>query len=160
MLTIAPRSPSSNGSVWLIAVAAIRIASNVPTKLMAITFLNASMFAAESYEPSLPMVRCAQPIPAEFTKTRSGPMDFAISTALMMSSVLVTSTAQNAPPTSFASASPTSCWRSRSAMTTFAPPFARRRTEAAPIPDAPPVTIALTPLSSIPTGYAIRSPTS
>ena len=42
--------------------------------------------------PSLPTVRCAQPMPAEFTSTRTGPIDLAISTALTMSSVLVTST--------------------------------------------------------------------
>ena len=90
------------------AVAAKRMQSNEPMRLMAITFLNTSRFAAESYEPSLPTVRCAQPMPAEFTSTRSGPMDFAISTALMMSSVFVTSTLQNAPPISFANSCPLS----------------------------------------------------
>jgi len=59
--------------------------SNVPTKLMAITFLNASRLAADSSVPSLPTVRCAQPIPAEFTNARIGPIDVAISTALTMS---------------------------------------------------------------------------
>jgi glutamate N-acetyltransferase / amino-acid N-acetyltransferase len=50
---------------------------------------------------------------------RSGPIDLAISTALTMSSVLVTSTLQKAPPISSASSLPlSSC---RSAMTTLAP---------------------------------------
>ena len=38
------------------------------------------------------MVRWAQPMPAELTSTRSGPISLAISTAAMMSSVFVTST--------------------------------------------------------------------
>ena len=48
-LTIAPRSPdSSSGSVRLIAVAAIRMQSKVPTRLIAMTFLKASRSAADS----------------------------------------------------------------------------------------------------------------
>ena len=91
--------------------------------------------------PSLPTVRWAQPMPAELTRTRTGPIDLAISTASMMSSVFVTSTLANAPPSSSASALPlSSC---RSAMTTFAPRAASSRADAAPIPEAPPVTIAL-----------------
>jgi hypothetical protein len=75
-------------------------------------------------------------------------MSFAISMALMMSSVLVTSTLQNTPPISLASSVPlSSC---RSATTTLAPFEARRRAVAAPMPEAPPVTIALTPLISMP----------
>ena len=147
MLTIAPRSPCSRGSVVLIAVPTMRMQSNEPTKLIAITLLNASRFAADSYEPSLPTVRCAQPMPAELTSTRTGPIDFAISVALMMSCVIVTSTLQYAPPISLASALPfSSC---TSATTTFAPRAANMRDTAAPIPDAPPVTIALTSLMSM-----------
>jgi hypothetical protein len=85
MLQIAPRSPFSNGSLVLIAVPTMRMQSNVPTKLIATTFLNASKLAADSYVPSFPTVRCAQPIPAELTNARIGPIDFAISVALMMS---------------------------------------------------------------------------
>ncbi len=33
MLTMAPRSPLSSGSVWLIAVAAMRMQSNVPIEV-------------------------------------------------------------------------------------------------------------------------------
>ena len=87
----------------LIAVPAMRMQSKLPIRLMAMTFLNASRLAAESYEPSLPTVRCAHPMPAELTSTRTGPIDFAISTASTMSSVLVTSTLANAPPISSAS---------------------------------------------------------
>ena len=81
------------------------------------------------------------------TGTRTGPIDFAISTALTMSSVLVTSTLAKAPPISSASARPlSSC---RSATTTFAPRSASILAAAAPIPDAPPVTIALAPVISM-----------
>ena len=86
-------------------------------------------------------------MPAELTSTRTGPMLLAISTALMMSSVLVTSTLANAPPISSASALPlSSC---RSAMTTLAPLAASSRADAAPMPEAPPVTIALAPVMSM-----------
>ena len=85
MLQIEPRSPFSSGSFVLIAVPIMRMQSNVPTKLIATTFLNASRLAADSYEPSLPTVRCAQPMPAELTSARIGPIDLAISAALMMS---------------------------------------------------------------------------
>src|SRR4051812_22383959 len=86
-------------------------------------------------------------MPAEFTSTRTGPMLLAISTALMMSSVLVTSTVQNAPPISSANAVPfSSCG---SAMTTLALFAASLRAAAAPMPDAPPVTIALAPVMSM-----------
>ena len=91
---MAPRSPSSSGSVVLIAVPATRMQSKDPTRLMSMTFLNASRLAADSRVPSLPTVRWAQPIPAELTRTRTGPIDLAISTAFTMSSVLVTSTLQ------------------------------------------------------------------
>ena len=111
------------------------------------TRLKASRLAAESYEPSLPTVRWAQPMPAELTSTRTGPIDLAISTALMMSSVLVTSTLAKAPPISSASSLPLSSWRS--ATTTLAPRSASSRADAAPMPDAPPVTIALAPVMSM-----------
>ena len=48
-LTIAPRSPSASGSLRLIAVAAMRTVSKVPTRLIATTFLKASRSWAESY---------------------------------------------------------------------------------------------------------------
>ena len=48
MLTIAPRSPYSSGSVVLIAVAARRMQSKLPIRLMLMTRLKASRLAAES----------------------------------------------------------------------------------------------------------------
>ena len=45
----------------------------MPIRLIAMTFLKASRSCAESNSPSRPMVRCAQPMPAELTSTRSGP---------------------------------------------------------------------------------------
>ena len=42
------------------------------------------------------MVRCAQPMPAEFTRIRSGPSSAAFATAALICSVSVTSTETNA----------------------------------------------------------------
>ena len=86
-LTIAPRWPSSSGSLRLITVAACRTMSKVPTRLMAITFLNASRSWADSSCPSRPMVRWAQPMPAEFTTARSGAISAAALTAAVICSV-------------------------------------------------------------------------
>ena len=78
MFTITPRSPDPVGSSLLISVAASRIASKVPIRLIAITFENAPRSCAESNSPSRPMVRCAQPMPAELTRIRSGPSSVAL----------------------------------------------------------------------------------
>ncbi|SKX65833.1 Uncharacterised protein [Mycobacteroides abscessus subsp. abscessus] len=153
METIAPRSPVSVGSRRLIAVAARRMASKVPIRLIAMTFLYASRLCADANSPSLPTVRCAQPMPAELTSTRSGPSSLAWLTAVSISAVSVTSTETNSPPTSLASSPPLSALRS--ATTTFAPLAANWRTTAAPMPDAPPVTIALAPLISTSTAYDV-----
>ena len=96
MLTIAPRSPVSVSSLRLIAVAASRMQLKVPIRLIASTFLYASRLCAESNSPSLPMVRWAQPTPAEFTNARSGPRSVAVLTASMIWSVSVTSTDEHA----------------------------------------------------------------
>ena len=145
MLTIAPRSPLSVGSFWLIAVAARRMQLKVPTRLISSTFLYASRSWAEAYWPSLPMVRVAQPMPAELTRARSGPARSAVSTASMTWSVLVTSTVTNTPPISWRVPRPSrpACRRRR--------PWRPWRPAAGggrPRPDAPPVTIALAPLIS------------
>src|SRR4051794_11629671 len=86
-------------------------------------------------------------MPAELTSTRTGPSSSACSIAALIWSVLVTSTGAKIPPTSSARASPFS-WL-RSATTTLAPAAASWRATAAPIPDAPPVTMALAPLMSM-----------
>ncbi|SKW39763.1 Uncharacterised protein [Mycobacteroides abscessus subsp. abscessus] len=145
---MAPRSPnSSTGSSWLIAVAASRIRLNDPIKLMPMTLEKMSSECAEAYWPSLPMVRPGQPTPAQLMRTRTGPSSLAASTAAIPSASLVTSVCTKAPPSSLARASPFSSWTS--AMTTLAPCAASRRAVAAPRPEAPPVTIADTPLISM-----------
>ena len=93
------------------------------------------------------MVRWAQPMPAEFTHARSGAISPAASTAAATCSVLVTSTEAKTPPISAASASPFSALRS--ATTTIAPRAARARATAAPMPLAPPVTMAEDPVMSM-----------
>ena len=86
-LAIAPRQPSASGSLRLIAVAARRVTSKVPIRLIAITLVYAARSCAESNSPSRPMVRCAQPMPAEFTSARSGAISAAASTAALIWSV-------------------------------------------------------------------------
>ncbi|CAB4803406.1 unannotated protein [freshwater metagenome] len=56
---MAPRSPFTIGSLVLIAVAAMRAKSNEPMRLMLMTRRYQFMSNADSYLPSLPMVRCA-----------------------------------------------------------------------------------------------------
>ncbi len=96
------------------------------------------------------MVRIAPPIPAQFTRTRSGPSSLAASIAAITSSVLVTSAWTKTPPTSLATASPLASFMS--STTTRAPRSASRRAVASPSPDAPPVTIAEHPLMSMKAG--------
>ena len=121
--------------------------SKVPTRLIAITFLKASRSCADSIWPSRPMVRWAQPMPAELTTARSGAISAAALTAAVICSVLVTSTSAKTPPISSARASPLSAWRS--ATTTVAPFAASWRATAAPMPEAAPVTMAVDPLMSM-----------
>ena len=102
MLTMAPRSPLSVGSLREIAVPTRRMQSKVPIRLIAITFENASRSAAELNSPSRPTVRWAQPMPAEFTSTRTGPSSSACAMAASICSVFVTSTGAKTPPTSSA----------------------------------------------------------
>ncbi len=64
---MAPRSSSSSGSFCDMAVAARRMQLKVPIRLISTTFLNTSRSWAEPYSPSLPMVRVAQPMPAQLT---------------------------------------------------------------------------------------------
>ncbi len=115
---MAPRSPSASGSFCDMAVAARRMQLNVPIRLMLTTFSNTPRSWADSYWPSRPMVRVAQPTPAAVTSERSGPSSLAASTAAITCSVSVTSVAAKTPSSSLARASPLSCWRSRSASTT------------------------------------------
>ena len=59
---MAPFSLSASGSLRLIALAASRMQLNVPTRFTSSTFLKMSRSCADSYWPSRPMVRVAQPI--------------------------------------------------------------------------------------------------
>ena len=95
------------GSLRLIGVAAMRMQSKVPIRLIVDHLLVQTRGRAPtSNSPSLPMVRCAQPMPAELTSARSGPRSAAVLTASMICSVLVTSTVTKTPPISLARASP------------------------------------------------------
>src|SRR6476619_6102739 len=121
--------------------------SNVPIRLIWMTLVNAARSWADSIWPSRPIVRWAQPMPAEFTTARSGATAAAALTAAVICSVSVTSTLAKTPPISAASASPLSACRS--ATTTMAPFAASWRATAAPMPDAAPVTMAEDPLMSM-----------
>ena len=82
--------------------------------------------------------------PALLTSTPTGP---AASTAARTSARLARSARRNEPPIRSAIAVPD--LSSRSAMTTCMPSVASRSAMPAPIPSAPPVTKAVSPLSSI-----------
>ena len=97
--------------------------------------------------PSLPIVRTAVPVPAQFTPTRSGASSAATATASATCSLSVTSALTNLTPSSLARASPLSPLKSR--IVTTAPAAFSRRAVASPSPDAPPVTIAAAPLMSM-----------
>jgi len=92
---------------------------------------------------------CIRDSPCTATDTRSGPRLAARSRACSTLDSLVTSvwTNSTASPNSLTSASAFSF--ATSAITTFAPEAARRRTVCSPSPPAPPVTIADAPLISM-----------
>src|SRR3984893_9264810 len=138
------RSPSgSTGSVRAMAAAAIRIKLNVPIRLMSMTLRKD---ARSCGVPSRPTVRDAQPIPAQFTTTRSGASwATAASTAAATDPSSDTSVFTNRPPNSAATAFP--CCSFRSATTTVAPALASARAAASPRPLAPPEMIAAVPFS-------------
>ena len=75
---IAPRSPSPDGSVFEIALAARVMQLNVPIRLMSMRNLNEP---GSCGLPSLLIVRAAMPSPAQLTAMRSGAVDAACSTA-------------------------------------------------------------------------------
>ena len=104
--------------------------------------------------PSRPTMRPPPPArPPQFTATRSGPWLDATRTASSTSSSFSTSQRTNSVlrPSSATIRRPPSSLTS--AMTTLAPAACRRRAAASPSPEAPPVTIAPTPLSSMPCAY-------
>jgi hypothetical protein len=86
-------------------------------------------------------------MPAQFTRMRSCPIDWRErANPASTSASEVTSTRQNRPPISSATALPGSALRSNSA--TLTPHAASRRAVAAPSPEAPPVTTAVIEASS------------
>ncbi len=92
---------------------------------------------------SRPAVFTALPVPAQLTRMRSWPCAArALAKAASTSASEVTSTLQNTPPISRATASPFSTLKSK--MATLTPWAASARAVAAPRPDAPPVTTAAT----------------
>src|SRR5580704_5746152 len=127
------------------AAAPMLMRLNVPIRFTSMTLPKA---ARSCGDPSRPTVRCAQPMPAQLTTTRSGaPTPAAASTAARTESASLTSVRANTPPTSSASALPRSSLRS--ATTTLLPAAASARTVASPRPLAPPDTIAAVALSSV-----------
>ena len=145
MFTIAPRVPStSTGSVLAMAAAASRRQLNVPIRLTRMIF---SKDSSGSGLPSRSTVRPGAPMPAALTAARSGAISMAASTATCTCSGFATSAFTYRPPSSEATASPSSSLRSISMQR--APRLASARAEAAPMPEAPPVMMADVPASSI-----------
>src|SRR5487761_1033407 len=93
------------------------------------------------------MTRPIQPVPAQLTAIRSDVPAAAWSTARWQCSGSVTSPATYSPPTSSATLRAPSSFRSKTVTRT--PSAERARAVAAPSPEAPPVTIAEDPWSSM-----------
>ena len=99
-------------------------------------------------EPSRPTTLAGAPTPAQQTSTRSSPTPAAVSTAASTAAVSVTSAGTKRAPLGRPAAVSAPALEGRSTMTTVAPAVARRRAEAAPSPEAPPVTSATEPVTS------------
>ena len=82
---------STSGAFSPMAVAARRQTLKVPTRLISMTLRYRSRSCADEYSPSLPMVRVAQPTPAQLTVLQRGAIATAASIAAITCSVLVTS---------------------------------------------------------------------
>ena len=122
--------------------------SKVPIRLIAMTRLNAARSCAESNSPSRPMVRCAQPMPAEFTHARSsGDLGGSVDRRLDLVGVRHVDLGEHASDLlgeRLALVGPAGrIDHDRALRGQLA------RAAAAPMPDAPPVTIALAPLMSM-----------
>ncbi|MNN52666.1 hypothetical protein D3C81_1673780 [compost metagenome] len=149
---ITPRSPPAVSSVSMPA-AERAMQRKVPIRLIWMMRSKASdgkclIWSGASLERDA--VLMALPVPAQLTRMRSWPMAArALAKPASTSASEVTLTWQNTPPSSRASASPFSTFRSNSATRT--PCAASARAVAAPRPEAPPVTTADTDaLSSMP----------
>ena len=126
----------------------------LPIRLTLTTLLKTS----RSCGPCFELVRWAQPIPAQQTEIRSPPSSAAAaSTAAWTWSASSTfaSTNDARSPSSAASASPFSAFRS--AITTDAPAPWSRRAVASPRPDAPPLISAPAPSTFIAAGALVAT---
>ncbi len=146
---MAPRSPSASGCSVSMPAADLAMQRKVPTRLiwMMRSKLATGRCRISPVALSRLAVLTALPVPAQLTRMRSCPWAaraWAKPASTLASSV--TSTRQNRPPVSRASACPAVSLRSNRATRT--PLAARRRAVAAPRPDAPPVTTALMLASS------------
>jgi hypothetical protein len=106
VFAIAPRSPLASGVLPTMRAAASRITLNVPIRFTSIARRNES---SGNGAPSLPTVRVALPIPAQFTTPRSGPnAAIAASSASSTCASSVTSPGRKraACPSSFSSSAP------------------------------------------------------
>jgi hypothetical protein len=142
-----PRSADSNssfkGDSVSMPAAAFAAQRKEPTRLTWMTRSNCS----SGWWLMAPVVLlretvfAAGPIPAQFTRMRSWPCAArALAKAASTRASLVTSTWQNTPPSSAATAAPSSALKSNTA--TFTPRAASSLAAAVPRPDAPPVTTA------------------
>src|SRR5690554_283570 len=141
---ITPRSPSALGSRWAMSAAASRRMLKVPMRFTWITLLKLS----SGITPSRPRIFAAGAMPAQFTAIPQGPWASraAFSAASALSSE-ATLHSMKMPPSSAATCSPRSLFRSR--MATLQPAAARARAAPSPRPEAPPVTMAGVFLKSI-----------
>jgi hypothetical protein len=140
---MAPRSPSASGGSVSMPAADLAMQRKVPTRL--IWMMRSKLAVGKARISPVVLSRLAVlmalPVPAQLIRMRSWPWAArALAKPASTWSSDVTSTAQNTPPSSCASASPALALRSNKA--TFTPCAARRRAVAAPRPDAPPVITA------------------
>ena len=117
---------------------------NVPIRLILMTISK----SCSGIGPVLEIVRPARPMPAQFTTTRGVPsFSTTAFTPASADAASPTSTLQKIPPSSLAFFSPSSALRSK--IATLAPLAASALAVAPPRPDAPPVTMAASPLTSM-----------
>src|SRR3954452_14737894 len=138
-MTNAPRLPSSSCSFLDIAHAAWRSTRYMPIRFTPSVISNGIGLAG----PSLPIVRSAQPTPAQFTQKRISPpsASTAPSTAAFTLSSSWTSVSKNGSPASFFRG----VWVPRGAVAPLARLSLRSWAVAAPSPEAPPTTRAPSP---------------
>src|SRR5919199_530238 len=141
---ITPRSPAAFGSPRAMAAAASRMTLNVPIRFTLMTRTK----SASGCGPLRPSVRWATPMPAQLIAPCSPPnASSAWSTACctLASSVTSVRAKRTLSPSCEANCSPAAALTS--ATTTRAPPALKRRAQAAPRPEAPPLIKKVRPSS-------------